>query len=169
MSKIKKRIKEKKKKTVSDYVLLSLFLLLLIFVIYLLFRLNAAKKEYNLTKGADFTIPVIEEKLNTISVDIGNKKKDEIVDYKFNITNYRDSDINKDKYKYRFYVNSEAKAEYTMTLKGDNKNILDMNNVSEYRTLISKKKDVKTYHLKIKLKEDQKKDSVVNLYIEGKK
>lgn len=168
MDKIKKRIKDKKKKTISDYVLLTIFILLLLLVVYLLFQLKDAKWEYK-HSNVDFTMPIIEKKLNTIEINIGNKKKDDQINYKFNITNYREDKVNKVDYEYKFYVTSDTKADYQLMKKDTEKNLLDENNISEYYKIKGKKKQIITYELKIKLKEDQKEQSVVYLYIEGKK
>ncbi len=168
MEKVKKRIKRHKEFGVTGFILLGIFILLLIFVVYLLFRLKEAKWEYKYSK-VDFTMPVIEEKLNTINVIVGGKKKDEVVDYLFNITNYRENKVNKKPMKYRFFVRSNTKANYKLTLKDDDKNLLDEKNMSDYLTIKGKKKEIITYKLSITLKENQKKESVVDLYIEGKK
>ena len=168
MTKIKKRIKEKKKPDILDYILLTIFILLLIFVIFLLFKLKDARWEHK-NSQVDFTMPIIEKKLNTIEVNIGGKKKNDVVNYLFNVTNYRESKVNKVDYKYKFFVYSNTKADYKITKKDDNKNILDENNISDFKTIKGKKKAIITYKLTVKLKEDQPKDSVVYLYIEGKK
>ena len=167
MEKIKKRI-EKKKKTAADYVLLSIFILLLIFVIYLLFRLKDAKKEYELTKDADFTMPIIETRLSAFKVNVSNKKKDDIITYKLNITNYRSDEVNKKEVQYKIYVKPEVKAEYTLKNR-EGKNVLDEKNITEYIKLPGKKKTVDSYTLKIKLKEDVKEHKEVIIFIEGKK
>ncbi len=75
MDKVKKRIKRNKEFGISGFILLGVFIILLIFVVYLLFRLKEAKWEYKY-HDVDFTMPVIEEKLNTINVIVGGKKKD---------------------------------------------------------------------------------------------
>ncbi len=168
MDKIKKRIKDKKQPDILGYILLGIFILLLAFVIFLLFRLKDVKWEYNHSK-VDFIMPIIEEKLNTIEVNIGGKKKNETVNYTFNITNYRDKKVNKEDYKYKFYVNSTAEADYKLSKKGDKKNILDENNISEFLTIKGKKKEIITYKLNIKLKADQPEKNVIYLYVEGKK
>ena len=103
MDKIKKRVKEKKKPDVLDYILLTIFILLLLFVIFLLFKLKDARWEYKHNQ-VDFTMPIIEKKLNTIEVNVSGKKKDDVVNYLFNITNYRESKVNKVDYKYKFFV-----------------------------------------------------------------
>ena len=168
MDKVKKRIKRNREFGISGFILLGVFIILLIFVVYLLFRLKEAKWEYKY-HDVDFTMPVIEEKLNTINVIVGGKKKDEVVTYLFNITNYRDRKVNKKPMKYKFFVRSNTKAEYKLTLKDDDKNLLDEKNISKYLTINGKKKEIITYKLTITLKENQKKESVVDLYIEGKK
>lgn len=168
MEKIKKRIKKKKKKTAADYILLSIFILLLIFVIYLLFRLKDAKKEYDLTKDADFTMPIIETKLSAVKVDVSNKKKDDVVTYRLNITNYRNDEVNKKDVKYKLYVDPSVKAEYTLK-NSTGKSVLNDKNLTEYIKLPGKKKKIDVYTLKIKLKEDIKDHKEVIVFIEGKK
>jgi len=168
MSKIKRRLNERRKPNGWDFVLLGIFILLAVFIVYLLFRLKDARWEYSHSK-VDFIMPVIEENLNTIEVNVGGKKKGDKINYLFNVTNFRDQDVNKTDYKYKFYVDSNTKATYEIYLKGQNTNLLDENNMSEYYTIKGKKKEIKTYKLKVKLKEDQPKESVIYLYIEGKK
>jgi len=168
MTKIKKRIKNKKKKLqTSDYVLLTIFILMLIFVIYLLFRLKAAKEEYNIRKSADFTMPIIEKRLSTIQVSIENKKKDDVVTYRLNITNYRDGEVNKKDFKYQMYVEPTVDAKYTLTKDGK-KNLLNEKNVTEIFDLPGKKKIADKYTLKIKLNKDIKDKQAVTIYVEGK-
>ena len=166
--KIKKRIDKKKKKTVVDYILLIVFILLLIFVICLLIKMVSVKKEHKQMEKADFTMPIVENKLNTVQLKIKDKKKGETIDYIFYITNYTGTKVNKKDCKYKFMVTSDVDASYKLMNK-DGKNILGKNDISKYIKLEGKKEKNIQYHLKVKLNKEQKEEKVIWLYIEGKK
>ena len=168
MKKIKKRIDKKKKKTVVDYILLIVFILLLIFVVCLLFKMFAVKKEYKQMNKADFTMPIIENKLNTVQLRIDDKKKNDTLDYTFYINNYSGKKVNKKDFKYKFMITSNIDASYKI-INEDGKNVLGKNDISDYIKLEGKKRKNITYHLKVKLNKDQKEKEVIWLYIEGKK
>ncbi len=168
MKKIKKRIDKKKKKTVVDYILLIVFILLLIFVVCLLFKMFAVKKEYKQMNKADFTMPIIENKLNTVQLRIDDKKKNDTLDYTFYINNYSGKKVNKKDFKYKFMITSNSDASYKI-INEDGKNVLGKNDISDYIKLEGKKRKNITYHLKVKLNKDQKEKEVIWLYIEGKK
>ena len=94
-----KKAKETKKatkilpKTTSEKVLTIIFILLVILVIILTFVAINKKKEYK-EKRADIVIPITEVGTNNVlNVDISNLKENELKDYKFKITNYRDKKI----------------------------------------------------------------------------
>jgi len=168
MKKIKKRIDKKKKKTVVDYILLIVFILLLIFVVCLLFKMFAVKKEYKQMNKADFTMPIIENKLNTVQLRIDDKKKNDTLNYTFYINNYSGKKVNKKDFKYKFMITSNIDASYKI-INEDGKNVLGKNDISDYIKLEGKKRKNITYHLKVKLNKDQKEKEVIWLYIEGKK
>jgi len=168
MKKIKKRIDKKKKKTPVDYILLIVFILLLIFVVCLAIKMMTVKKEYKEMKNADFNMPIIETKLNTVQLKIKDKKKDDKIDYIFYINNYSGKKINKKDFKYKFMVTSNVDASYKL-INEDGKNILGKNDISDYIKLEGKRKKNIEYHLKVKLNKEQKDEEVIWLYIEGKK
>ena len=160
MKKIKKRIDKKKKKTVVDYILLIVFILLLIFVVCLLFKMFAVKKEYKQMNKADFTMPIIENKLNTVQLRIDDKKKNDTLDYTFYINNYSGKKVNKKDFKYKFMITSNIDASYKI-INEDGKNVLGKNDISDYIKLEGKKRKNITYHLKVKLNKDQKEKEVI--------
>jgi len=168
MKKIKKRIDKKKKKTIVDYILLIVFILLLIFVICLVIKMFSVKKEYKQMEKADFKMPIIENKLNTVQLKIKDKKKNDTIDYIFYINNYSGNKVNKKEYKYKFMVTSNVDASYKI-INEDGKNVLGKNDISDYIKLEGKKRKNIPYHLKVKLNQDQAKQEVIWLYIEGKK
>lgn len=159
--------KKKKKKTDKQTIILTIvFIVLLLLVIGLIIDFIIVKHKVDNTPKVDITIPILDKSKDaSVTINISNKKKDDVIDYSFKIKNYLEKTNNK-KIEYDIIFSSTNNVEFN--LKNNNKNIDINNNKVEGLVLKSKKKEDIIYNLKIKLLEDTDKDSKVVVSIDGK-
>ncbi len=121
---------------------------------------------------ANITIPILEEaSRNEISVDLADMKAGDTKEYVFNVTNFRDNDVNKKKVTYEIEVinapcatitikkNENSKTDFqTHTIKNENTKLTD-------NKLPKNQKTTDTYHMTIKAIETPSKGEKITLKI----
>lgn len=169
-----KKAKETKKttkilpKTTSEKVLTIIFILLVILVIILTFVAINKKKEYK-EKQADIVIPITEVGTNNVlNVDISNLKENDLKDYKFKITNYRDKKINNSVTSYSIIIDNNKNDVVLKLYKTGSENDL-LKDKDDYKltnlTLKQKKKQMDNYTLIIKAIKSIKTDKNITIKI----
>lgn len=144
-------------KTTSEKILTLVFILLLVTVITLLCIAISKKNEYKQKQSADIVIPIVEKETNnTLNVDISELSENSLKDYSFNITNYKENNINKEEVSYSIFLSTN---DNDVTLKlyknGTEDNLL---------------KDLTEYEVKdLKLEKNTKQDDVYTLIIKANK
>ena len=168
----KKKIDKKKKKDYNmlDFVLLGILIALLFLVIGLgIFAIIKNSQKKQVTK-VDMSVPIIEEKNNTLYLDLGKGKKGDIKTYLFKIKNHYKDNINTEEYTYKISFTSDTDIGLSLYEQGSKKNLLNKKTIeTEEYSLKKNIKDEHIYEVKIKLKEDTKANTMVYLKIEGKK
>lgn len=174
MKKTKKNnlIKKFIPKTTTEQILLITFIALLIIVIVLSIITINLKQEHNSKKDMNLVIPLLEnEANNTFLVDLSKMKKDEIKEYKFMITNYKDKKVAKEEVEYNIeLVNNSKAVSIKLYKEKDDKNLLTENqnkNIIKDNKLNKNKKDTDTYYLIMRAKEEPKKDDNISIKITG--
>lgn len=178
-NKKEKKIKKNKKllekfipKTEIEMILTVTFIVLLIIVIILSIKAFNLKKEFDAKNDMDLVIPVLEaETNNAFSVDLSEMKKDEIKEYKFMITNYKDKVIAEEELEYNIELtNNSDSVSIKLYREEEDKNLLteEGNTYSiENNKLIKDKKDTDTYYLIIRAKEATEKEDNISIKIAG--
>lgn len=174
-----KKTSEKKKKlidilipkTTGEKILLFFFMSLLAIVIVLVFKVITIKQE-TAKEDINLTIPLISSKINnTFSVDLEELSKDEITEYKFKITNYKEDKISKEDIEYKINLTKNSDAVSIKLYKnGSDKNLLteDTNKfVIADNTLEKNAKNEDTYYLIIRVKEEVEKKDNIEIKITG--
>lgn len=162
----KKKIDKYIPKTTSEIVLTTLFIALLIAVIVLGIKAFNLKKGQDTKKSVDLIIPVLETKTNnTFSVDLSEMKTQEIKEYKFMVTNYKDKIIASQDINYKIELLNPSESIVVKLYKNNSENnLLTSNNTTyniEDNKLSKDKKNSDIYNLIIRVKEDIKeKDSI---------
>lgn len=160
----------KKEYNMLDFVLLGIFISLIFIVIGLgIFAIVKNNQRKSITK-VDMSVPVIEEKTNTLYLDLGKGKKGDIKTYLLKVKNHYKNEINKEEYTYKISFTSDTDIGLSLYEEGKDDNLLDKKTISTKDFLLKKNvKDEKIYKVKIQLKEDTKVNTMVYLNIEGKK
>lgn len=174
-----KKTSEKKKKlidnlipkTTGEKILLFFFISLLAIVIILIFKVVALKQETT-KEDTNLTIPLLSNKINnTFSVDLEELSKDEITEYKFKITNYKEDTISKEDIEYKLNLTKNSDAVSIKLYKnGSDENLLteDTDNfVIDDNTLEKNEKNEDTYYLIIRVKEEVEKKDNIEIKITG--
>ena len=159
-------------KTQTEQILSITFILLLILVIVLSIIALNLKYEHNSKKDMNLVIPMLEKGANnTFLVDLSKMKKDEIKEYKFMITNYKDKQIAKEELEYNIeLVNNSESVSIKLYKEKDDKNLLTENkdkNTIKNNKLSKDKKDTDTYYLIMRAKEEPKKEDNISIKITG--
>lgn len=167
----KNRLNQFIPKTASEILLTAVFIILLIGVIVLGIKAVNLKKEQNSKNDVDLVIPVLETKTNhTFSVDLSEMKNQDIKEYKFMITNYKDNELaQKDiNYKVELTNNNENVSIKLYKNKAEN-NLLEDSNASihniENNKLVKDKKSADTYYLIIRMKDEIKEKENIKIKI----
>ncbi len=170
-------IKSKKKgsnklfpKTKSEILLTAAFLVLLIVVIILAVKAVNLKKEQNSKKDIDLVIPILDEKINsTFSVDISKMKSQDIKEYKFRVTNYKDNKITKKDIDYNIELTNKNENLSIKLYKNKTGNNLLTETTStqniENNKLSKGKKNEDTYYLIIRMKDEIKEKENITIKI----
>ena len=171
----KKKINNKEKtnyldkfipKTTTEIILVVSFITLLILVIILSFKAINLKKEFNRRQEMDFIMPVLDNKTNnSFEVDLTDMKKDDIKEYKFMITNYKDKNIAKEEISYQIELaNNSDDVKIKLYKEKEDKNLLsEKEKVQklENNSLTGNEKDSDTYYLIIRATDEvTKKDNI---------
>lgn len=159
-------------KTQSELILSISFIVLLILVIVLSIIAINLKHEHNLKKDMNLVIPLLEKKANnTFLVDLSKMEKDEIKEYKFMITNYKDKQLAKEEIDYNIeLINNSKSVSIKLYKEKEDKNLLTENkdkNIIKNNKLIKDKKDTDTYYLIMRAKEKPKKEDNISVKIIG--
>lgn len=157
-------------KTISEIVLTVLFIVLLVVVIILGVKAFNLKKEQNTKKDVDLTVPILETKTNnTFSVDLSKMKNQEIKEYKFMITNYKDKQIANKDINYKIELTSHADAISIKLYKNREEDNLLTDTTSthsiENNKLPKDKKTSDTYYLIIRAKDEIKEKDNIEIKI----
>lgn len=165
---MEKKKKTRKKKTLqtSDKIMLFVFVLLIVIVISLAIVAISKKTQAEKVEYKDLVIPILDKKAKEqIQIDISNMKEKEEKEYVFEVTNYKNKQINQNKLTY--HISLSASADVSLTLQEeDKKENLLKDNQATY-VFEAKKKEKKTYHLKIKARKEIPENSFVSLEIES--
>ena len=168
----KNKIDKKKKKEYNmlDFVLLGVLISLFLVVIGLgIFAIIKHHQKQEITK-VDMAVPVIEEKTNTLLLDLGKGKKGDKRTYIFKVKNHYKEKVNKEEYIYKIRFTSDADIILSLYEDGKKTNLLDPKTISTQEFTLKKNIiDEHIYVAKIELMEDTEQESMVYLNIEGKK
>lgn len=168
----KKKIDKTKKKQYNmlDFILLGILISLVIVVLGLgIFALIKNSQQKKVTK-VDMSVPIIEEKTNTLFLDLGKGKKGDTKKYLFKIKNHFKDKVNSDEYTYKISFTSDTDIGLSLYEEGKKENLLDKKTISTKEYSLKKNtKDEQIYEVKIQLKEDTEANTMVYLQIEGKK
>lgn len=153
-------------KTTTEIILVVTFITLFILVIILSFKAINLKKEFNKRQEMDFIMPVLDNKTNnSFAVDLTDMKKDDIKEYKFMITNYKDKKIAEEEIKYQLELtNNSDDIKIKLYRENEGENLLGENDKVhkvENNELSGNEKDSDTYYLIIRaIDEVTKKDNI---------
>ena len=159
-------------KTLTEKLLTVTFITLLFIVIILGIKAKNVKEEYQKRQEADLTIPILEKTTNnTFLVDLSNMKKDQIKEYKFMITNYKDKKQASTEINYDIEItNNSTSAQIKLYKNNETKNLLtsesSTNNIKGNK-LTKDKKSTDSYYLIIRAKEDIKEKENISIKITG--
>lgn len=158
-------------KTTSEKILLFFFISLLAIVIVLVIKVVTLKQEAK-KEDTNLTIPLLNNKISdTFSVDLGELSKDEIIEYKFKITNYKEDTVSNNDIEYKLNLTKNSDAVSIKLYKnGSDENLLvgDTDNfIIEDNTLEKNEKDEDTYYLIIRVKEEVEKKDNIEIKIAG--
>lgn len=172
----KKNTKDKFKKfipqTSTELALVIAFVSLLILVIILSFKAVSVKKEYDKRQAVDFIMPVLNNEINnTFSVDITDMKKDDIKEYKFMITNYKEGKIAAEEIKYQLELTNKSNNIKIKLYKDKSDNNLltsdeDVHKIKNNK-LTKEEKDTDTYYLIIRATDEVTKKDNISIKIAG--
>ncbi len=110
----------KKKKTLSDYLLLGVFLVLVVVVLVLLIKVIANRPSSNKT---NFEIPIVDTKLETnLSINLKELQKQRN-GYILTISSYHDKDIPNTDITYNVKFTNNSNATIKVYKNDDNKNL----------------------------------------------
>ena len=139
--------KKNKKKTLSDYILLGVFILLIIIVLVLLVKIIKHKPAESTT---NFKIPIIEKKFSTkLSIDL-MKLKDSKGSYILEIPSYHNNEVVSKDLKYTLKITNNSSGNINITKNESDKNIASTE--KEFSLLGSfkaKNKQVDIYKIKV--------------------
>lgn len=140
-------MKKKKKYTLSDYLLLGVFIVLLIIVLILVIKLVALKSA---NKDTDFNIPIVEKKLDTsLSIDL-KKLKDEKKDYILTIDSYYNKNKVKENLEYTLQFNNNSEANVKVYKNDSTKNLATNNKEFTIKdTFKANEKRIDTYKIQV--------------------
>ncbi len=140
-------MKKKKKYTLSDYLLLGVFIVLLIIVLILVIKLVALKST---NKDTDFNIPIVEKKLDTsLSIDL-KKLKDEKKDYILTIDSYYNKNKVKENLEYTLQFNNNSEANVKVYKNDSTKNLATNNKEFTIKdTFKANEKRIDTYKIQV--------------------
>lgn len=156
----------------TEVILTVSFLVLLIIVIILGIKAIGLKKEADAKKDVDIVIPVLEKTTNnTFSVDLSEMTEDEIMEYKFMITNYKGNVIAEEDIEYEIELTNNSDAVSVKLYKGKNDENLLTSTSNTYNiksnVLSKEKKNSDTYYLIIRVKDEVEADDNISIKITG--
>ena len=139
--------KKNSKKTMSDYILLGVFILLIIIVLVLLIKVIKHKPVETTT---NFKIPIIENKFSTkLSVDL-KKLQDSKGAYILEIPSYHNNDVVSKNLKYILKITNNSSGNINITKNESDKNIASTEReFSLQGNFKAKKKQVDIYKIKV--------------------
>ncbi|MDD5888325.1 MAG: hypothetical protein PUC82_02420 [bacterium] len=144
-------------KTTSEKVLTISFILLLIIVIILGIKTLTLKQNQTKKEKVDLTLPILEKTVNNeFSIDLSSLEQDEIKEYKFMITNYKDDKVLSTDINYQIEVKNNSNSVAIKLYKNkDNQNLLSKDSTTSIIKDNKLSKDKKTediYYLIIRRK-----------------
>ena len=138
--------KKKKQYTLSDYILLGVFLVLLVVVIILVIKLVNVKST---NVKSDFTIPIVDKKLDTtITVDL-KELKDERKDYILTLKSFYGNNVLKEDVNYTLTFKNKSSATIKVFKNESDKNLANGKEFTIKDTFKSKKKTIDNYKIKV--------------------
>ena len=154
----------KKKLQTSDKIMFFTFIILALLVIILTIVAVSKKVQKDKVKEKDLVIPILDKKaMEQVQIDISGMKKGEKKKYIFQITNYKNKEVNKNKITY--HISFSASDDVSLKLQEENKdqNLLKENKMTH--TFSGKEKQDIVYELKITANKTIPKNSFVSLEI----
>lgn len=144
-------------KSTSEKVLTISFILLLIIVIILGIKALTLKQNQTKKEKVDLTLPILEKTVNNeFSIDLSSLEQDEIKEYKFMITNYKDDKVLSTDINYQIEVKNNSNSVAIKLYKNkDNQNLLSKDSTTSIIKDNKLSKDKKTediYYLIIRRK-----------------
>ena len=166
--KSKKKSNNKKPIDKLDIAMILIILLLAIFIIFQVFKLIKEIKYKETIPEAYIVFPILEKNSNSsITLTMSEFKKDYI--YRFIVTNYRNTNINKEQIKYTISISNEDETDISI-YKNENKKDLATSEKSfkiSGNKLKAKEKQSDVYELKLNDTSNVTKDSKVIINIES--
>ena len=173
MEKAKKKKSKKKKEnfrdkikkySVSDWILLSIFILLIIVIIILGFKIHDKKVALSKDPKADFSIPIIEEgSVYEFMIDAKELVKKD--DYILKITNVKGDKKSEEDVKFTMEITNETGALLQMMKNKNARNLLSNENISIVEDVIKATDTNIYYHLKMPSSSKVKDDDTIKFKI----
>ena len=179
MTKVKKRKKlskqnQKNKKERENGLLLAIFLILCIVVFVLAIVMINKNSEYQKNKY-DIKVPLTSEELKKgvdIEINMNNVRKNQSKEYRIQVTNYIDDEINKESKKYKIEVSlpkKDSDIDIELYSSEQNYELLEGKKKIENLRLDKNKKQTITYTLKLTQRQDETEEEYVKVVFKEEK